>query len=91
MEDIYSSLHCHTYTHTFRRAQGVSIAWEALPADEWLNHTEQSIKVPSFTMNVVWLSRDDAGFNNENTNIREGIATGMKHCGKFIETTCFQG
>jgi hypothetical protein len=56
-----------------------------------LNHTEQSIKVPSFTMNVVWLSRDDAGFNNENTNIREGIATGMKHCGKFIETTCFQG
>jgi hypothetical protein len=28
----------------------------------------------------------DTDFNNENTNIRKGIATGMKHCGKLIET-----
>lgn len=32
MEDIYSSLLCHVYTHTPRRAQKFFIAWEIISA-----------------------------------------------------------
>lgn len=89
MEDIYSSLLCHVYTHTPRRAQKFFIAWEIISAVKnggiILNNDQ---KVTVFRTNVTCYIHTLLAMK---TQILWGkITTGMKHSGKLIQNTiCF--